>query len=95
MIDSRQIMVEVFKTNVKDKNQADRLVRQIHALFLDYQANFDLEDSDHILRIKCVSGRVESSFLIRLLKDMGCDAEVLPDGDESMNFKIPSKSFNY
>ena len=88
-------MVEVFKTNVKEKNQADKLVRQIHALFLDYQANFDLEDSDHILRIKCASGKVESSFLINFLKDLGCDAEVLPDIDESMCFKIQSKSFKH
>ncbi len=36
------MMVEVFKTNVADKDQANILVDQIHKNFTDYKANFDL-----------------------------------------------------
>ena len=44
-------MVEVFKTNVEDPGLADLLISHIHQTLPDYQANFDLEDCDKILRI--------------------------------------------
>ena len=72
-------MVEVFKTNVIDRGHATMLVDQIHKIFPDYKANFDLEDCDNILRVKCLNGLVESPSLINLLIDFGFKAEVLPD----------------
>jgi len=72
-------MVEVFKTNVIDESHAQSLLDQIHKTFIDYKANFDLEDCDNILRVKCVNGTVDPSLLIDFLKDFGYDAEVLPD----------------
>jgi hypothetical protein len=74
-----QAMVEVFKTNVKDPELAIMLVSQIHLNFVDYQANFDLEDCDNILRVQCATGLVQSSLLINLLNKMGYNAEVLPE----------------
>jgi hypothetical protein len=71
--------VEVFKTDVQDREQAKKLIDRIHKTFLDYQANFDLDDCDRILRVKCKSGTVQSSGLIDLLKDSGFHAEVLTD----------------
>ena len=44
-------MIEVFKTNVDDRVQANLLVDQIHQTYSDYKANFDLEDCDKILRV--------------------------------------------
>ncbi|MDB5247590.1 MAG: hypothetical protein JWQ40_1984 [Segetibacter sp.] len=72
-------MVEVFKTNVTDKHQATILVDQIHRSFTGYKANFDLEDCDKILRIASSTGYIQCSFLIELLNNFGCTAEVLPD----------------
>jgi hypothetical protein len=72
-------MVEVFKTNVTDWHQAKWLTAQIHRKFTGYQANFDLEDCDHILRVKCRGGAVQASGLIKFLKEAGCEAQVLPD----------------
>ena len=72
-------MVEVFKTNVKDQDVADKLIDQIHKNFVDYRANFDLQDCDNILRVKCMTGSIESMRLIYLLKEFGCDAEILQD----------------
>lgn len=72
-------MVEVFKTNVREPIFAYRLVEKIHERFADYKANFDLEDCDRILRVKCTTGPVQSSRLIALLKEHGFKAEVLPD----------------
>ena len=72
-------MVEVFKTNVDSRDHAMWLVALIHKIFPDYQANFDLEDCDKILRVKCTTSPVCPSSLIRILQDLGFYAEVLPD----------------
>lgn len=72
-------MVEVFITDVKDCRRAQMLIEQLHAAFTGYKANFDLDDSDRILRVLSATGSVESRPIIRLLKDLGCHAEVLPD----------------
>jgi hypothetical protein len=72
-------MVEVFKTNVKDPAQAKLLIDQIHATFMGYTANFDLEDCDKILRVESSTGAVGAWQLVHLLKRSGFDAEVLSD----------------
>jgi hypothetical protein len=72
-------MIEVFKTNVRARSHAKMLVSQIQKAFNGYEANFDLDDCDNILRIKCETGMVQSPGLIALLKDFGFHAEVLDD----------------
>jgi ABC-type methionine transport system ATPase subunit len=72
-------MVEVFKTNVKDQDVADKLIDQIHKTFIDYKANFDLQDCDNILRVKCMTGSIKSALLVYLLNEFGCNAEILQD----------------
>lgn len=72
-------MVEVFKTNVQDPDQANALMEKIHHVFQHYSINFDLEDCDKILRVKSTSGPIETSVLVHFLKIAGCNAEVLPD----------------
>jgi len=71
--------VEVFRTDVADRDNASRLVEQIQSNFKDYIASFDLEDADRILVVKCATGKVESLGVIELLKALGHMAEVLPD----------------
>lgn len=71
-------MVEVFKTNVCDADQANILVREIHAMFVTYKANFDLNDCDKILRVQS-EGEINSHMLIELLKHNGFQADILPD----------------
>jgi hypothetical protein len=75
----RYPMIEVFKTNVENREQAGRLIDQIQNVFADYQVNFDLEDCDRILRVKNPSGSVLIAGMIGLLKDQGFNAEPLPD----------------
>ena len=48
-------MVEVFKTNVGEPDQSDRLIRQLYSYFPDCRINFDLEDRDRILRVEGAS----------------------------------------
>lgn len=72
-------MIEVFKTNVNATKDADMLISHIHETFWAYEANFDLQDCDKILRVKCTMGSIQASGLIDLLHNFGFYAEVLPD----------------
>lgn len=73
-------MVEVFKTNVNDPDQADFLIEEIHKTFRHYAANFDLEDCDRILRVASAA-LVHPPAVVDLLRQFGFEAEVLPDDD--------------
>ncbi|HTF21000.1 MAG TPA: hypothetical protein VK658_23155 [Chryseolinea sp.] len=72
-------MVEVFKTNVSDGFSATLLLDALHADHLLYMANFDLEDRDRVLRVKCLVGEVDAPGVIALLHKHGFAAEILPD----------------
>ena len=86
-------MVEVFKTNVKDPHHAAMLIDCIHKSFDGYNANFDLEDCDNILRVKSASGFIQAHVLIDLLQDLGFIAEILPD-DNTVGIPIHQMSFH-
>ncbi|MES2617389.1 MAG: hypothetical protein V4613_05895 [Bacteroidota bacterium] len=45
------MQVEVFKTNVKTKQEANRIVTLIEKQYPHSKVNFDLSDCDKILRI--------------------------------------------
>jgi hypothetical protein len=79
-------MVEVFRTNVDHKIQADVLLDLIHNICTGYEANFDLEDCDRILRVECKDGTVRAEWIKELLKKSGYHAEVLPDLKESSEY---------
>ena len=75
--------VEVFKTNVADPELAKWLADQIERNFTNCKVNFDLDDCDRILRV-VFEGRIQFNLLIDLLKNVGCQAEVLPDTTQSI-----------
>src|SRR4051812_26843892 len=84
-------MVEVFKTNVADALDAHVLLHHIHQAFMHYKANFDLDDCDRILRVKCSAGFVDPVLIINLIKELGFQAEVLPD--EPATASLPLKIY--
>jgi len=43
-------MIEIFKTNVRNKTQARQVVDSLKAIFNGAKINFDLTDCDRILR---------------------------------------------
>ena len=45
-------MVEIFKTNVHDVLQAERITELLNTHFPAFMINFDLHDCDKILRVK-------------------------------------------
>ena len=75
-------MVEVFRTNVSDRNQARMVIEQIHKTFVGYTANFDLDDCDKILRVKSTTEFIEAALLVDLLRSFGFQAEVLSENDQ-------------
>lgn len=77
-------MIEVFKTNVKYHDHARLLIAEIHNIYTDYEANFDLDDCDNILRIKSNTQVIHPAALIELLKGFGFDASVLPDDEPAL-----------
>ncbi len=68
-------MVEVFRTNVADPADSQRIVLALHAHFPFGSVNFDLEDCDRILRIE--DEQVSPETTIRLLEELGYFCEVL------------------
>ena len=67
-------MVEVFKTNIETRQEAER----IRKLLLDHlptcRVNFDLEDCDKVLRIE---GFVSAAEVIEVIKNHNYQCEVL------------------
>lgn len=75
-------MVEVFKTNVIEQEEAKQLINKIHQTFSGYGANFDLDDCDKILRVCCEEGNIQSYLIIDFLKASGFCAEILEENNE-------------
>ena len=70
-------MVEVFKTNVQQHEQADQLASVLRGRFDFCKINFDLDDCDKILRVEGKHICVET--IIEILNTRGLRCEVLPD----------------
>lgn len=70
-------MVEVFKTNIQDKDVADTIIRELSLHLPSSIINFDLSDCDHILRIEHGENIIEkvnqvfkhSNYFCEILKD--------------------------
>lgn len=78
-------MVEVFKTTVRDSYHATLVLEQIHRTFPMYDANFDLDDCDRILRVMSLQGDIKVALLITILKNFGFSGEILRDQIPSDN----------
>jgi hypothetical protein len=44
--------VEIFRTNIEDKNSADRVVERLSTMFPTVRFNVDLNDPEKILRME-------------------------------------------
>ena len=57
-------MVEIFKTNVTEHSQAEKIIALLKMRFPYHSVNFDLHDCDKILRVK------GDSVLINEIEDL-------------------------
>lgn len=70
-------MIEIFKTNISDAAAADKISFELSRILPNAAINFDLEDSDRILRI--VSNEPVVNQTINFLLTNGHYCEVLID----------------
>jgi hypothetical protein len=70
-------MIEVFKTNVIEVDVSKQIIQKLLEHFPNGKINFDLDDSDKILRIE--TAFFENENVNSILKSMGYQCEVLPD----------------
>ncbi len=69
--------IQVFRTNITDSNGADRLQKELSALYPSSKINFDLEDHDKILRVE--TSDIDANQIINLGLQLGVNIEVLED----------------
>lgn len=67
--------VEVFKTNVKTKRNADMVVHRIKRILPVGRVSFDLEDCDKVLRIEATE--IQSQSILNLLLELGFTCTLL------------------
>jgi hypothetical protein len=77
-------MIEVFKTNVIESEDAQRVLQEIRSSLKGLDGNFDLQDCDHILRVTSRSETIHPDMVIDLLARIGHYAEVLADEYQDM-----------
>jgi hypothetical protein len=68
-------MVEVFKTNVQQRELAEQLASIIRGRLAFCKINFDLEDCDKILRVE--GDQISVETIIGILSTHGLECEVL------------------
>lgn len=68
-------MVDVFKTNVSKKKDAGHLLDLLATYFPDAKINFDLQDTDRILRVHNEPG--DPATVIKILNEQGFDCIAL------------------
>jgi hypothetical protein len=72
-------LVEVYRTTVDNRPEADRLLRQLRRHFPTYRIHFDLDDCDRVLRVETFGEPPPSDFIASLLWQNGYYCEPLLD----------------
>jgi hypothetical protein len=67
-------MIEVFKTNIMNDEEAQKITRLILSRFPQATISFDLTDCDRILRVQ---GSVSASEIVTLMHAHQVECEVL------------------
>ena len=65
-------MIEVFKTNVQEFSQAQKLVALLLRHFPNSKINFDLDDCDKVLRVEGNNLRIEKVMTLVTEKGFLC-----------------------
>lgn len=68
-------MVEVFKTNVEQPNEAKQIIQKLLEYFPDTKINFDLDDCDKILRVE--GKKIKTTEITNLINCKGFECEIL------------------
>lgn len=69
--------IAIFKTNIQQQDQADEVFITLKSILPSSRINFDLEDSDKILRIE--DPDVDSDIIISVVQGLGFLCKSMPD----------------
>ena len=72
-------MVEIFKTSVNSKRQANKLLKSLSTCLPAYHFNFDLDNCDRILRAQSNGVPIETTRVIETVKDHEIEITLLED----------------
>lgn len=67
--------VKIFKTDIQNDTEADKVITFLIALYPFYKINFDLEDEENILRIEAYQIEIETDDIIKYMVDLECSCE--------------------
>lgn len=70
-------MIEVFRTNIQDKEAADCILLKLQHQFPDAEVNFDLEDCDKVLRINSPKSMINIKKITDIVKGLGYTIDIL------------------
>jgi hypothetical protein len=70
-------IVKIFKTDVEHQVVARYIIFFLQQTFSNYRINFDLEDTDNILRIESQQGSIDEREIQSLLASCGHQCEPL------------------
>jgi hypothetical protein len=73
------IMVEIFRTNVKNKKLAGKILKVLQAHLPAFNFNFDLDDCDKILRVQSNNTPVECSKIMQIVKGYSIEISLFED----------------
>ena len=69
-------MIEVYKTYVRTRKQASKIIELLKNTFSGASINFDLQDCDKILRVEGIE-QMETVHVINDLLQLGFKCEIL------------------
>lgn len=68
------VVVEIFRTNVINKTNSRRVVKELNQLYPECVINFDLDDCDHILRVE--GNNFSNIAIVAIVKRMGFECDL-------------------
>ena len=72
-------MVEIFRTNVKNKKLAGKVLKALQQHLPAFNFNFDLDDCDRILRVQCNNTPIECIKVIQIVKGYSIEISLFED----------------
>ncbi len=73
-------MVEIFRTNVKNKKLAGKVLKALHLHLPAFKFNFDLDDCDRILRAQSNGCPVACREIIQIVQGYAIEISVWEEG---------------
>lgn len=67
--------VEIFKTNVENDEDADKVTTSLLIRYPGYKINFDLEDEENILRVEAKQFEIATDDIIKYMIELGYSCE--------------------